>query len=107
MPNHNFYEESGNLIMRGTKEYERALKGFLESQKESPKNMEKELRSLKKKELIEKFHEMIDPDRTENVSDETKDRIIERIIEFMKDFSGGRRRKTRKVNRKMRKTRKH
>ena len=96
MPNHNFYENSGNYIMHGTPAYNRALKKFIESQKESPKNLEKELRSLKKKELIEKFHEMVDPDRTENVSGETKYEIIERITEFMKDFSGGRRRKTRK-----------
>jgi hypothetical protein len=63
--------------------------------------MEKELKGMKKSELIKKFHEMLDPDHTENVSRETKDEIIERIITVMKNFNGGRRRtrKLRKLNR--------
>lgn len=101
----NFYEESGNVIMHGTKEYERALKEYMKD-KNNSKNVEKDLKSLKKADLIKKFHELIDPDHTEDVSDETKDEIIERIVEFIKDFSGGRR-KTRKAGKKYRKTRKH
>ena len=94
MKSPNLYEESGNLIMRGTDEYKRASKG----KKNNSTNMEKELRSMKKSQLIKKFHELVDPDHTEDVSDETKDEIIERITSFMKNFNGGRRRcKTRKL----------
>jgi hypothetical protein len=97
MLSQNLYEESGNLIMRGTNAHKHAKKG----KKNNSKNMEKELKSMKKSELIKKFHEMLDPDRTENVSGETKDEIIERITSAMKNFNGGRRsrRKTRKIRR--------
>ena len=64
--------------------------------------MEKELKSMKKAELIKKFHELIDPDHTEDVSDESKDEIIERIISTMKNFNGGRRRRNRCKTRKLR-----
>ena len=97
MVSQNLYEESGNLIMRGTNAHKHAKK----SKKNNSKNMEKELKGMKKSELIKKFHEMLDPDHTENVSRETKDEIIERIITVMKNFNGGRRRtrKLRKLNR--------
>ena len=93
MKSPNLYEESGNVIMRGTKEYERALK------EHSKKNNSNNFKSLKKPALIKKFHELVDPDHTEDVSSETKSEIIERITNFMKDFSGGKRnkRKTRKL----------
>lgn len=95
MLSQNLYEESGNLIMRGTNAHKHAKK----SKKNNSKNMEKELKSMKKSELIKKFHEMLDPDHTEDVSGETKDEIIERITSAMKNFNGGRRsrRKTRKI----------
>ena len=94
MLSQNLYEESGNLIMRGTNAHKHAKKG----KKNNSKNMEKELKGMKKSEVIKKFHELIDPDRTENVSGETKDEIIERITSVMKNFNGGsRRRKTRKI----------
>jgi len=96
MVSQNLYEESGNLIMRGTNAHKHASK---KSKKNNSKNMEKELKGMKKSELIKKFHEMLDPDHTENVSGETKDEIIERITSAMKNFNGGRRskRKTRKI----------
>jgi hypothetical protein len=89
MVSQNLYEESGNLIMRGTNAHKHA--------KKSKKNNSKNLKSLKKSELIKKFHELIDPDHIENVSGERKDEIIERIITVMKNFNGGRRRKTRRL----------
>lgn len=97
MVSQNLYEESGNLIMRGTNAHKHAKK----SKKNNSKNMEKDLKSMKKSELIKKFHELIDPDHTENVSGETKDQIIERITTVMKNFNGGRRktRRSRKLNR--------
>jgi hypothetical protein len=99
MVSQNLYEESGNLIMRGTNAHKHAKK----SKKNNSKNMEKDLKSMKKSELIKKFHELIDPDHTENVSGETKDQIIERITTVMKNFNGGGRRKRtrrlRKLNR--------
>lgn len=91
MKSPNLYEESGNLIMRGTNAHKRASK---KSKKNNSKNMEKELKGMKKSELIKKFHELVDPDHTEDVSSESKDEIIERIVSFMSEFSGGRRRKT-------------
>ena len=75
MLSQNLYEESGNLIMRGTNAHKHAKK----SKKNNSKNMEKELKSMKKSELIKKFHEMLDPDHTEDVSGETKDEIIENL----------------------------
>jgi hypothetical protein len=98
MVSQNLYENSGNLIMRGTNEHKRASK---KSKKNNLKNNSKSMKSLKKSELIKKFHELIDPDHTENVSRETKDEIIERIITVMKNFNGGRRktRRLRKLNR--------
>lgn len=99
MKSPNLYEESGNVIMRGTKEYETATKKH--SKKRNNNNSEKKLKGMKKSELIKKFHELVDPDHTENVSSESKDEIIERIVSFMSEFSGGRRRKckTRKLRR--------
>ena len=100
MKSPNLYEESGNLIMRGTPEYTRALKEHSKNKnKNNAKTMEKELKSLRKSELIKKFHEMMDPDHTEDVSSETKDEIIERIVTYIKNLSGGKRRrnKTRKL----------
>ena len=61
------------------------------------------LKSMKKAELIKKFHELLDPDHTEDVSDETKDEIIERITSAMKNFNGGRRRRYRRKTRKVKK----
>lgn len=101
MPNLNLYDENtGNALMKGTRDYNLALK---KQKKESPKNTKKEFMALKKSELIKKFHELIDPDHTENVRGETKEEIIKRILEVMEGFSGGKRNKTRK-NRKSRKT---
>ena len=99
MKSPNLYEESGNVIMRGTKEYETAAKKH--SKKRNNNNSEKKLKGMKKSELIKKFHELVDPDHTEDVSSESKDEIIERIVSFMNEFSGGRRRKskTRKLRR--------
>ena len=99
MKSPNLYEESGNVIMRGTKEYETAAKKH--SKKRNNNNSEKKLKGMKKSELIKKFHELVDPDHTENVSSESKDEIIERIVSFMNEFSVGRRRKskTRKLRR--------
>ena len=93
MVSQNLYEESGNLIMRGTNEHKHAKK----SKKNNSKNMEKDLKSMKKSELIKKFHELLDPDHTENVSGETKNEIIERITNAMKNFTGGKRRRTRRL----------
>ena len=93
MVSQNLYEESGNLIMRGTNAHKHAKK----SKKNNSKNMEKDLKSMKKSELIKKFHELLDPDHTENVSGETKEKIIERITNAMKNFTGGKRRRTRRL----------
>ena len=62
--------------------------------------LKKELKSLKKAALIKKFHEMVDPDRTENVSGLTKDEIIERIHEFASQFGGRKRRNRTRRHRK-------
>ena len=93
-----------NIVMKGTNEYNNIKKAFEEKRSnkkvDHSSNLKKELKSLKKAALIKKFHEMVDPDRTENVSGLTKDEIIERIHEFASQFGGRKRRNRTRRHRK-------
>ena len=103
MPNWlNRWEESGNFKMFGTSPKKSSPK------KSSPKNeistLKSELRSKTKKD-IQKYYESIGGD--ENLSELTKDDMIDEVIEFTKSalgLEGGKRRRrhksrTRKVRR--------
>ena len=124
----NLYDKnSGNVIMRGTAEYELAAlegkPGYNEAlaayRKKNTINtasltnatnidsLREELQGYSHEELVNYYHTAIDPESTEDLSGMDEEDLIELILEKVQEMSGGkRRRKQRKSYRKKRGIRK-
>jgi hypothetical protein len=93
----NLYSQTtGNAYMHGTPEYNAEL-ARLEAAKVGPKNnialLREELEGYTLEELIDYYHQSVDPDQTEDLVGLNEVDLIEKIIEFVQEQSGGKRRR--------------
>jgi hypothetical protein len=85
----NLYDEnSGNIIMRSTPEYNTALKAYKNTS--NIKNLREELESYSLEDLRNYFYESVDPDREENISNFSEAELVEKIMEAVSQMGGDR-----------------
>ena len=85
----NLYDEnSGNVIMRSTPEYNTALKAYKNTS--NTKNLREELESYSLEDLRNYFYESVDPDREEDISNFSEAELVEKIMEAVSQMGGDR-----------------
>jgi predicted Ser/Thr protein kinase len=82
----NLYENSGNLIMRGTPAYNTALKAT--RSESNVTNLREELESYSLEDLRNYFYESVDPEKEEDISELSEVELVERIMEAVSQMGG-------------------